>query len=251
MKGAALILFFLCIFSIIKAQSKLDTALLAGEFKEFSRKLDSAIANKDSALLDNLISRNFLRIHGTNGAVEERGSWINGLLKTVQNYRDAEESSFNKSLKYPVSTAAVEQAIVRRRIFKDQREIWLFRSNLYAKESNGWKLTQMQATLMHDGPIYLIKPNELNEFTGTYEVGSGTGKTFKISTLENQALYCPVPDGYWLLFFKTDNDSFQSQGGVYTILFERDGGKKITRFAYYRNTKSFAQGSMVEQATRK
>src|SRR4051812_2489414 len=133
MKGAALILFLLCIFSAIKAQSKLDTALLGREFKEFNRKLDSAIANKDSTLLDNLISKNFVRIHGTNGAVEERSSWINGLLKAVQNSQDAEESSFNKSVKYPVSTAAVERAIVRRRTFKDQREIWLFRSNLYAK----------------------------------------------------------------------------------------------------------------------
>ncbi|MEJ7680378.1 MAG: hypothetical protein WKG06_21495 [Segetibacter sp.] len=109
----------------------------------------------------------------------------------------------------------------------------------------------MQATLMHDRLIYLIKPNELNEYIGTYEVKSGTSKNFNITTLENQALYCPVPEGYGLLFFKTNKDSFISQGGVYTIVFKRDNSKKIKSFVYYRNNKSFVQGSMLEQASRK
>src|SRR3954470_6239629 len=110
MKRAALILFLLRIFPSINAQSNVDTALLAAELREFYGKLDSAIADKDSILLENLISKNFLRIHATNGAVEERSSWINGLLKAGRNSKDAEESSFNRSIKYPTSTAALEQA---------------------------------------------------------------------------------------------------------------------------------------------
>lgn len=157
MERAAPILFLLCVCSSMNAQNKLDTAALGQELKAFNRKLDSAIANKDSILLDDLISRSFLRIHGTNGAVEERSSWINGLLKAFRNSQDAEENSFNKTLNCPASTAAIEQAIVRRRTFKDRREIWLLRSSFYAKETGGWKLIQMQATLMHDGPIYLIR----------------------------------------------------------------------------------------------
>lgn len=157
MKRAALILFLVSIFSSMNAQSKVDTALLGQELKEFTRKLDSAIAHKDTTLLDNLISKSLLRIHGTNGAVEERSSWINGLLKAIRNYQDAEESSFNKSIQFPAATAAIEQAIVRRRTFKDRREIWLFRSNLYAKETSGWKLIQMQATLMQRDSSKKIK----------------------------------------------------------------------------------------------
>ena len=104
---------------------------------------------------------------------------------------------------------------------------------------------------MHDGIIQVIKPNELNEYTGTYEIESNTGKNFNITTLENQALYCPVPEGYSLLFLKTDADSFKSQGGGYTIVFERDSKGNVKGFGYHRNTKSFQQGNMVAQAKRK
>jgi len=251
MRKVELIAFFLCVFQEVNGQSLIDTSLLKQELKEFNIELDNAAMHKDSILLEKLISKEFLRIHGTNGAVELRNSWINGILKGSPNSKDIQEDNFNKSTVYPAAAAAIEIAIVRRRTYRDQREIWLLRSNFYAKEIGGWKLVRMQGTLMHDGPIYLVKPEELNEYTGNYQKMSNPNQIFKIKTLENQALYCPVPEGYWLIFFKTNYDRFVSQGGIYTIVFERDNNKRLTGFAYYHNSKSLVQDSLVEQASKK
>lgn len=250
MKCAAFIPILFCIFHSINAQGVIDTALLGQQLKEFTGKLDRATAGKDSILLERSVSRGFIRIHGTNGGLEERSSWINGLLKGSQSSQEVEEVVFEKTMKYPSATAAIEQSVVRRRTVKDGREIWLRSSSVYAKVRSEWMLAQMQATLMHDGPTHLVEPHELNEYTGTYEVKSAVSKNFKITTLENQALYCPVPEGYRLLFFKMDKDNFLSQGGVYTIIFERDSSNKVKRLGYYRNNKSFIQGNLVEQANR-
>src|SRR4051812_33395315 len=150
MKKTVLALIFVCITHLIDAQSIIDTSLFAQELKEFNTKLSRATAAKDSLLLERLVSKSFIRIHGTNGGFEERSSWINGILKGSQSTSEAEETAFEKLIKYPTATTAIEQVIVRRRTAKDGREIWLRRSNVYAKENSEWMLVQTQGTLMYD-----------------------------------------------------------------------------------------------------
>ncbi|MEJ7680374.1 MAG: hypothetical protein WKG06_21475 [Segetibacter sp.] len=139
MKKAALISILLCIFNASEAQSLIDTVVLGRELEDFGKKLDSATVHKDSILLDKLISKSFLRIHGTNGAIELRKSWMNGILKGSPISQDTWEDNFNKSIKYPTTMAAIKQAIVRRRTSIDQREIWLYRSDFYAKDPTNFR----------------------------------------------------------------------------------------------------------------
>jgi hypothetical protein len=81
MKVVAITLILLYIFHSDEAQNRIDTSLLARELKEFNKVLLYTIDHKDSLSLEKLVSKNFVRIHETNGAVEGRSSWLNGLLK--------------------------------------------------------------------------------------------------------------------------------------------------------------------------
>lgn len=164
---------------------------VAQEIAAVEARIDSALASRDQAALGRLVADSFTWIHGADGRVDSRETWLRqaavGMALTRQS---RERSAFDTTLVVHGGHTAVRTSRLRLRSRDGARESWLRQRLVFVRRPHGWRLASGQGTLLYDGP-----PTDTalySRYAGRYVIAPGR---VLLMEWDGDALMATLPSG--------------------------------------------------------
>lgn len=159
--------------ALLLASSATLAAPPADDIAALEHRLAAGLAARDAKLLEPLIADPFMWVHGSDGRVDDRKTWLESAARGM-----ALSGQRNPRSEYDISVTTYgepAQTVVRMsrvRLEQQGRESWMRQTHTWVRDAKGvWKLAIGQGVVMYDGPPLDVALH--SRYAGTFALEDG------------------------------------------------------------------------------